>query len=156
MIKIEEVTRGDDTRAFPRLRLHPFLTDSRHYPYSFPTLDPAFLSTGAYLNPSAPLLPPTTPPQPHAHLPPESPYFLAANRNKRSVTINFKSPQGRDILLDLIRKADVLVENYVPGKLESMGLGYEDVRKVNPGLVYASISGKWTKESESTRSRCGN
>lgn len=60
-----------------------------------------------------------------AHLPPESAYFLAVNRNKRSITINFKAPDGLDIMKRLIQQSDVLVENFVSGKLASMGLGWE-------------------------------
>jgi hypothetical protein len=51
------------------------------------------------------------------HHPPESAYFLAANRNKRSITVNFKHPSGLEIMRRLIRRADVMVENYIPGKL---------------------------------------
>ncbi|KAF8304746.1 CAIB BAIF family enzyme [Clavulina sp. PMI_390] len=94
--------------------------------------------TRSWLPPSAPLAPSATP----SHLPPESTYFLAANRNKRSLTLNLKSPRGLAILKDLIRKADVLVENYIPGKLDEWGLGWEQLRKeVNPELIYVSISG---------------
>ena len=60
-----------------------------------------------------------------SHLPPESAYFLAVNRNKRSVTVNFKTPDGLEIVKKLIRQSDVLVENFVAGKLASMGLGWE-------------------------------
>ena len=75
------------------------------------------------------------------HLPPESAYFLAVNRNKRSLTVNFKSAEGLDIVRKLIRTADVLVENFVPGKLATFGLGWEDCHQLNPRLIYASISG---------------
>lgn len=60
-----------------------------------------------------------------AHLPPESAYFLAVNRNKRSITVNFKAPDGLEIMKKLIQQSDVLVENFVAGKLASMGLGWE-------------------------------
>ncbi|KAI0256608.1 CAIB/BAIF family enzyme [Lactifluus subvellereus] len=75
------------------------------------------------------------------HLPPESAYFLAVNRNKRSITVNFKEPKGLKILHKLVAKADVLVENFLPGKLDSMGLGYADCAAINDGLIYASITG---------------
>lgn len=126
MIKIEEVKRGDDTRSWS--------------PPSAPVLD---------LQPSN-----------AAHLPAESAYFLATNRNKRSVTVNFKDPRGvlihaliksnksptqsltgLEIVHDLVRKADVLVENFIAGKLASMGLGWEDCKKINERLIYASITG---------------
>lgn len=61
------------------------------------------------------------------HLPPESTYFLAVNRNKRSITVNFKNPDGREIVKKLVQQSDVLVENFVSGKLASMGLGWEVV-----------------------------
>ncbi|KAI8063180.1 CoA-transferase family III domain-containing protein [Gongronella butleri] len=71
----------------------------------------------------------------------ESAYFLCVNRNKKSVTVNMKAEGGRKLLHDLVRQADVLVENYLPGKLASMGMGYEELSKINPRLVYASITG---------------
>ena len=77
------------------------------------------------------------------HLPPESAYFLAVNRNKRSITVNFKDPRGLSIIHKLIQRSDVLVENYIPGKLASLGLGWEDCQRLNPKLIYASISGRY-------------
>jgi formyl-CoA transferase len=71
----------------------------------------------------------------------ESAYYLSANRNKRSITLNFRTEGGRRVLLDLVRRADVFVENFIPGSLDRLGLGYEDLKKVNPGLVYCSVSG---------------
>ncbi len=67
--------------------------------------------------------------------------FLNMNRNKRSVTLDLKTEAGREVLLTLAKDADILVENYRPGALRRMGLGYEDVKAVNPRLVYTSISG---------------
>ncbi|KAL2914651.1 hypothetical protein HK105_205790 [Polyrhizophydium stewartii] len=72
---------------------------------------------------------------------PESAYFLGVNRNKRSITVNFKAPEGLDILHRLARTSDVVIENFVPGKLDSMGLGYEELSRLNPRLIYASITG---------------
>lgn len=63
------------------------------------------------------------------------------NRNKRSITVNFKEPEGLAILHKLVRQSDVLVENFVSGKLAEMGLGWEDCRQLNPRLIYASITG---------------
>lgn len=71
----------------------------------------------------------------------ESSYFLSINRNKASVALDFKSPEGRRVLEDLIAKADVLVENFSPGTLDALGLGYEDLAGRHPGLVYVSITG---------------
>lgn len=67
--------------------------------------------------------------------------FLNMNRNKRSVAINLKSPAGRELFHELAKTADILVENYRPGVMRKLGCGYEDLRKLNPKLVYASISG---------------
>ena len=71
----------------------------------------------------------------------ESAYFLSINRNKRSVTVNLKAPEGRRIVLDLAARSDVFLENFAPGVAERLGLGYEAVRAVNPRIVYCSISG---------------
>ncbi|KAG0312937.1 hypothetical protein BGZ99_009197 [Dissophora globulifera] len=73
----------------------------------------------------------------------ESAYFLGVNRNKKSVTVNLRSSEGRQLIHDLIKKVDVLVENYVPGKLEEMGLGYEELSRLNPRLIYTSITGTY-------------
>jgi crotonobetainyl-CoA:carnitine CoA-transferase CaiB-like acyl-CoA transferase len=67
--------------------------------------------------------------------------FLNMNRNKRSVALNLKSAAGREVMLKLVAGADILVENYRPGVMTRLGLGYDDCAKVNPALVYASISG---------------
>ena len=71
----------------------------------------------------------------------ESAYFLSINRNKESITLNLKHPDGRRVLDALLERADVLVENFRPGTLERMGLGYAEVARRRPGLVYCSISG---------------
>ncbi|MEH3087750.1 MAG: CoA transferase [Xylophilus ampelinus] len=67
--------------------------------------------------------------------------FLNMNRNKRSLTLDLKSAAGREVLLRLAADADILIENYRPGALKRLGVGYEACRAVNPRLVYASISG---------------
>ena len=67
--------------------------------------------------------------------------FLNLNRNKRSVALNLKSSAGRELLLRLVKDADILVENYRPGVMKRLGLAYEDCRAANPRIVYASISG---------------
>ncbi|HEY8583287.1 MAG TPA: CaiB/BaiF CoA-transferase family protein [Capillimicrobium sp.] len=68
-------------------------------------------------------------------------FFLALNRNKRSVRIDLKSDAGREVLLRLVRDADVLLESFRPGVLDRLGVGYERLRECNPGLVYCAISG---------------
>lgn len=71
----------------------------------------------------------------------ESAYFMNLNRNKRGMTLNLKSEEGRQIFLDLVRDSDVVLENYRPGVMEKLGLGYEDLRKVNPAIIYGAVSG---------------
>jgi crotonobetainyl-CoA:carnitine CoA-transferase CaiB-like acyl-CoA transferase len=71
----------------------------------------------------------------------ESAYFLSANRGKESIAIDFKDPRGQLILLELARKADILIENYKVGGLKAYGLDYDSIRKLNPAIVYCSISG---------------
>ena len=66
--------------------------------------------------------------------------FLTQGSNKRAITLNLKTGQGREILKKLVATADVLVENYRPGAFEALGLGYEEMRKINPKLIYASFS----------------
>ena len=67
--------------------------------------------------------------------------FLSFNRNKRSLGVNIKEKEGVDVVLGLAAKADVMVESFRTGALDRMGLGYEAVRQVNPGIVYCSVSG---------------
>jgi crotonobetainyl-CoA:carnitine CoA-transferase CaiB-like acyl-CoA transferase len=67
--------------------------------------------------------------------------FMMLNRNKRGIAVNLKHPQGREILLRLVKNADVLTENYRRGTLEKLGLGYDVLSKVNPGLIYCAVSG---------------
>uniref|UniRef100_A0A8D0VTZ8 Succinate--hydroxymethylglutarate CoA-transferase n=1 Tax=Sus scrofa TaxID=9823 RepID=A0A8D0VTZ8_PIG len=71
----------------------------------------------------------------------ESTYFLSVNRNKKSIAVNIKDPKGVKIIKELAAVCDVFVENYVPGKLSALGLGYEDLHGVAPHLVYCSITG---------------
>ena len=73
--------------------------------------------------------------------PGESAYFLSANRNKRSLTVNLKDPAGLKIIQKLVLISDVFIENFRTGVLDKMGLGYEDLKKDNPGLIYCSVSG---------------
>nr|XP_042700719.1 succinate--hydroxymethylglutarate CoA-transferase isoform X3 [Chrysemys picta bellii] len=71
----------------------------------------------------------------------ESIYFLSVNRNKKSIAVNMKNPKGAKMIRELAAVSDVFVENYVPGKLAEMGLGYEDINKIAPHIVYCSITG---------------
>ena len=71
----------------------------------------------------------------------ESAYFLSVNRNKESVTLDFKHPKGRDVLNQLIEQVDVLVENFRPGTMKRAGFGYNDLAARLPNLIYASVSG---------------
>ncbi|MEE2881153.1 MAG: CaiB/BaiF CoA-transferase family protein [Chloroflexota bacterium] len=71
----------------------------------------------------------------------ESAYFLSINRNKRSLTLNFKESEAIQIFLKLVQKADVVVENFTPGVMKRFGLDYESVKAINPSIIYCSISG---------------
>lgn len=71
----------------------------------------------------------------------ESAYYLCANRNKKSITVNLKAEKGREIIRQLATISDVLIENYKVGELTELGLGYESLQELNPGLVYCSITG---------------
>lgn len=89
------------------------------------------------------------PPHDGAH-PEEGGAFLWANRNKRSIEIDLKSPHGKEIILGLLEKADVVVENFATGVMDRLGLGYETLKERYPGLIYCSISaygrkGKFSK-----------
>lgn len=71
----------------------------------------------------------------------ESCYFLTINRNKKSIVIDIKKPEGCSIIKELVKKSDILVENYIPGTLDNLGLGYSDMNELNARLVYCSITG---------------
>jgi formyl-CoA transferase len=68
-------------------------------------------------------------------------YFLQYNANKRSVAVNLKDPRGRELITSLIATADVMIENFAPGAIERLGLGYDVARAVNPGIIYCQIKG---------------
>ncbi|KAJ1929392.1 hypothetical protein IWQ60_001195 [Tieghemiomyces parasiticus] len=110
VIKVEHPDRGDDTRSYGP----PFLKRGD----SSSTAGGSLASTAAG----------------------ESAYFLCVNRNKKSVALDFKTAAGRALLCRMAQECDVLVENYVPGKLAALGLGYQDLRQLSPGLIYTSIS----------------
>lgn len=69
----------------------------------------------------------------------KSGYFMNMNRNKKGITLNLKT--GKDVFFQLVKKADILIENYRPGTMEKLGLGYETLKEINPKLVYGCISG---------------
>jgi len=71
----------------------------------------------------------------------QSGYFISINRNKRSTCVNLKSEGGKDILRDMIAKADVIVENYRPSAMKKLGFGYDELRKINTRIIYCSICG---------------
>ncbi len=80
-----------------------------------------------------------------------STYYLCANRGKQSIALDLKSPEGRAIVLDLAARADVVVENFRAGTVDRLGIGYADIRAINPGIVYCSISGYGQTGPEATR-----
>ena len=71
----------------------------------------------------------------------DDPYFLNYNSNKRSVALDLKSPRGLEIVKELARKADVFMENFAPGAIERLGLGYDVLSKLNPGIIYGQVKG---------------
>lgn len=71
----------------------------------------------------------------------ESAYYMNLNRNKKGVTLNLKAPKGKEIFLEMVKKSDFVVENYRPGTMEKLGLGYEELAKVNPRIIYGCVSG---------------
>ncbi|MDQ0149021.1 CaiB/BaiF CoA transferase family protein [Eubacterium multiforme] len=71
----------------------------------------------------------------------ESAYYMNLNRNKKGVTLNLKDPKGKEIFKELVKKADIVIENYRPGVMNRLGLSYDVLKKVNPRIIYASVSG---------------
>lgn len=80
-----------------------------------------------------------------------STYYLCANRGKHSVAVDLKSAEGRRIVQELAAKADVVVENFRPGTADRLGLGYDEIRRTNPGVIYCAISGYGQRGPESAR-----
>jgi len=70
----------------------------------------------------------------------ESSYYMNLNRNKKGITLNLKG-QGKEIFLEMVKKADIVIENYRPGTMEKLGIGYEDLKNINPRIIYGAISG---------------
>lgn len=71
----------------------------------------------------------------------ESAYYCAANRGKKSITINISNAEGQKLVRELATEVDVIVENYKVGDLARYGLGYEDIKAINPGIIYCSVTG---------------
>ncbi len=71
----------------------------------------------------------------------ESSYYMNLNRNKKGITLNLKSEEGKEIFKELVKNVDILIENFRPGTMEKMGLGYETLREINPALIYGAVSG---------------
>lgn len=70
----------------------------------------------------------------------ESGYFMNVNRNKKGITLNLKG-EGKTLFQKMVKKVDIVIENYRPGVMDKLGLGYEDLKKINPGIIYGCISG---------------
>jgi len=79
--------------------------------------------------------------EPSADMPGESTYYISANRNKRSLSVDFAKPQGQDVVRRLVQRSDILIENYRTGTLARYGLGFDDLHAINPRLIYCSITG---------------
>lgn len=71
----------------------------------------------------------------------ESAYYMNLNRNKKGITLNLKSPRGKELFRRLVGMSDIVVENFRPGTMEKLGLGYEDLKKIHPRIIYAAVSG---------------
>lgn len=71
----------------------------------------------------------------------ESLYFANLNRNKKGVTLNLKTPEGKELFKKMVSRADVVVENYRPGVMDKLGLGYDVLKEINPRIIYAAVSG---------------
>ncbi|HUV33829.1 MAG TPA: CoA transferase [Candidatus Desulfaltia sp.] len=71
----------------------------------------------------------------------QSPYFVYVNRGKRGITLDLKHPRGREIFVELVKRSDVVMENFSPGTMDRLGLGWDILQKLNSGIIYASVSG---------------
>ena len=71
----------------------------------------------------------------------ESLYFANINRNKKGITLNLKDPEGKKLFQHMVKKADIVVENYRPGVMDKLGLGYDDLKELNPQIIYGAVSG---------------
>ncbi len=68
-------------------------------------------------------------------------YYANVNRNKKGATLNLKSPEGKKLFLEMVKKADVVVENYRPGVMDKLGVGYDVLKEVNDQIIYGAVSG---------------
>lgn len=71
----------------------------------------------------------------------ESAYFMNLNRNKKGMTLNLKTEKGKAVFRELVKKSDIVLENYRPGVMDKLGLGYEELKKINPAIIYGCVSG---------------
>lgn len=71
----------------------------------------------------------------------ESAYYMNLNRNKRGMTLDLKSEEGKRIFKELVKKSDIVLENYRPGVMKRLGLDYEELKKINPAIIYGAVSG---------------
>lgn len=67
--------------------------------------------------------------------------FICLNNGKRGMTLDLKTPKGKEIFLEIVKKSDIVVNNFMPGTMEKLGIGYEDLKKINPRIIYAQLSG---------------
>ena len=80
--------------------------------------------------------------------------FLGINRNKKSISLDLRDPRCKETLLTMVRVSDVLLDNFGPGALRRLGLGYDALKEANPGIIYASITGYG--DPDGSRSGCGS
>ena len=73
-------------------------------------------------------------------------YFMMYNANKRSLTVNLKDERGLALVKEMVKKADVFTENFAPGAVERLGLGYDVVSGINPSIIYAQVRGLWRRQ----------
>ena len=71
----------------------------------------------------------------------DSPYFMLLNANKRSITLNLRTSRGRELFTEMLKKADIMIENFAPGTIERLGFGFDAVHEINPRVIYAQIKG---------------
>jgi len=71
----------------------------------------------------------------------ESVYYITNNRNKKGITLNLRDPKAKEMFKEMVKKADIVTENYRPGTMEKLGLGYDVLKEINPGIIYGCISG---------------
>lgn len=74
-------------------------------------------------------------------------YYANFNRSKLGCTLNLKDPEGKEIFKELVKKADIVIENYRPGTMEKLGLGYDVLKEINPGIISRSAFGIWSYRS---------